>query len=278
MRNLIFLFIKHGGLVTFLFMEVLCMYLVVNNNQSQKEIYFSSSSAISDAIMARFDNVAQYIRLSEVNDSLVRENARLLAASNNAQFLKTIMRDSVKDVEKEQLYTYQTAKIISNSINRNNNSLTIDRGSKQKLKRSMGVIGADQSGVVGIIKSVNGNYSRVMSILHRQTSISSAIKRNGHYGSIVWRGNDPRRVNLIDVPKHADVQKNDTIQTSGYSTLFPPGVMIGTVDTFWKPPGSNFYEISVRLSMDMNRVKYVYVVENLHEKDMQEFQKEDSDE
>ncbi len=254
------------------------MYLVVNNNQAQREIYFNSVASVSDALTDRYDNVAQYIQLSTVADSLARENARLLAEADNARFIKAIFRDSIREPEKGQLFVFQSAKIISNSINRSNNSITIDRGRNHGIKPSMGVIGADQKGVVGIIKRCTGNYSRLIPLLHRQTKISAAIQRNGYFGSIVWRGNDSRTVSMIDVPKHAQLEIGDTVQTSGYSTIFPPGIMLGTIDTFWRQPGSNFYEINVGLSMNFSSVKYVYVVENMHQEELNQLESAESDE
>jgi rod shape-determining protein MreC len=254
------------------------MYLVINNNQTQKKIYLNSLSAATDAVTERFDNISQFINLSAVNDSLAKKNAALLAEAENAKFIKTILKDSVASPETEQLFTFIESKVISNSINKHNNSLSINRGSEQGIAPSMGVIGANQTGVVGIVKSTSKNFSRVMSILHQQTIVSASIKRNGHFGSIVWKSNDPTIVNLIDVPKHANIVIGDTVQTSGFSTIFPEGIMIGLVDTFWVPSGSNFFEIKVSLSNDLNKTKYVYVVDNLMKGELEKIQEEDSNE
>ena len=278
MRNLIFLFVKHGGFVTFIFMEFLCMYLIINNNQTQRAIYLNSMSAATDAITQRFDNFTQFLNLASVADSLAKKNAELLAEAENAKFIKSILRDTADIPETEQFFTYIESKVISNSINKNNNSLSINRGSSHGVKPSMGVISGNQNGIVGIIKSTTKNFSRVMSVLHRQSIISASIKRNGHFGSVVWKGNDPKMMNLIDVPKHADIVNGDTVQTSGFSTIFPEGIMIGVVDTFWVPKGSNFFEIKVTLSNDLNKTKYVYVVENLMKEDLDKIEEEDNNE
>jgi rod shape-determining protein MreC len=254
------------------------MYLVVNNNQSQRAIYLNSLSAGSDYLTARFDHVSQFINLSSVADSLAKKNATLLAEIENAKFIKTVLKDTVYSPETEQLFTFISAKVVSNSINKNNNSLSINRGSEQGVLPSMGVIGANQTGVVGIVKSTTKNYSRVLSILNRQAIISASIRRNGHFGSIVWKGNLPTKVNLIDVPKHADIVIGDTVQTSGYSTIFPEGIMVGVVDTFWIPSGSNFFEIEVSLVNDLNKTKYVYVVNNLMKEETEKLEKEENNE
>ena len=278
MRNLIFLFVKHGGFVTFLMMEMFCMYLVVNNNNEQNAIFNNSFSVISNVITNKFDGLKQFIQLSSVADSLARENATLLQQRDNALFIQTIHKDSFPELDKEQMYTFTAAKVISNSTRLNNNSLTINRGAAHGVKRSMGVIGTGSNGVIGIVKSTTENHSRILPILHSESRISAAVKRNGYFGSLVWKGGDPSKANLVDIPKHANLVKGDTIQTSGYSSIFPEGVMIGTVDTFWLQTGTSFYEIEISLSTDMSNIKYVYVVENLMKSELEKLQKEASDE
>jgi len=259
-------------------MELLCMVLVVNNNSDQNAIFNSSLSAFSNSVNNKFDNLSQFVNLSTVVDSLARQNATLLQERDNALFIQTIRRDSIPIPEKEQVYTFMSAKVISNSTNRNNNSLTINRGANHGIKKSMGIVGAGSSGVIGIVKNTTANYARILPILHSQSKISSSIKRNGYFGSLIWKGGDPTKVNLVDIPKHANLVKGDTIQTSGYSSVFPEGIMIGTVDTFWVQRGTNFYEIEVNLSNDMSNVKYVYVVENLKQTELELLEKEGADE
>ncbi len=278
MRNLIFLFVKHGGFVTFVLMELLCMFLVVNNNTGQSAIFNNFFSAASNSMTNQGDKVTQFINLSDHNDSLARANSRLLQERDNALFIQTIRRDSIQVPETEQMFTFTAAKVTSNSTSLTNNSLTINRGKKHGIKKSMGIVGVGGNGVIGIVKSTTDNYSRVLPILHSQSKISAAIRRNGYFGSLVWRGRDPMKVNLVDVPKHANLVIGDTIQTSSYSSIFPEGIMIGTIDTFWQQAGTNFYEIDVNLSTDLSNIKYVHVVENLMKKEIEALKKEVSDE
>jgi len=66
---------------------------------------------------------------------------------------------------------------------------------------------------------------------------------------------------------------NDTIITSGYSSIFPKGVMVGVVDTFWFEAGSNFYTIDVKLSADLNKVKSTYVIKDYFREEKKELEK-----
>lgn len=262
MRNLILLFIKYGGFIVFLFLEIICMYLVIQYNPQQRKIYLSSSNLVSGYLYSKYDNVAQYVRLSSVADSLAEENALLKAQLDNAKFVETVLRDTSNRVESLQQFTFIAASIKNNSINRLNNTMTLNRGSDHGIRPRMGVI-SPKGGVVGIILDTSPKFSTVLSVLHKESRISAMVKRNGFYGSIVWKGNNPRHVQLEAIPKHADLMVGDSIFTSGYSAIFPEEILVGKIDTFWKEPGSNFYTIDVLLENDLSKAKYVYIVNNL---------------
>lgn len=263
MQNLIYLFIRYGGLILFLVLEGLCFYLVVQYNQKQKEIYVSSANTWVGTVYQRYDKFARYWNLSAINDSLAKENALLRAQFRNAQFEATVRKDTIT-LQKDsfvQQYVYQQASVINNSINLANNFITIDRGSNSGIRYGMGVIGS--TGVVGVVRSVSPNFAMVMSILHKQTRISASVASTSYFGSMVWKGSDPRYLNLDAIPKHAIVHVGDTVQTSGYSNIFPKGLPIGLIETINESTGSGFLDINVKLFNDMSNIKYVYVIENL---------------
>jgi len=214
--------------------------------------------------------------MSSVSDSLAEENARLRGELRNARFVETILQDSARSEKTSQRYTFTAADIINNSVNKHSNNITINRGAKHGIQIRAGVF--DDRGIVGIVRNVGDRFSSVMSILHKESRITAAIRRNNYFGSLTWNGSNPRMVTLSDIPKHAQLIKGDTIQTSGYSTIFPAGIMVGLIDTFWLEPGSNFYTIDVLLSNDLSKSKYVYVVNDLMREEINTIEEEVSDE
>jgi len=125
----------------------------------------------------------------------------------------------------------------------------------------MAVIG--QEGVVGIVIDVSDNYSRVMSVLNRNSRISSMLKNGNVSGSVEWDGRDPRYLTLKNIPKSIKVAKGDSVITSNYSVNFPANIMVGTVNEISADPGSNFYTIRLKTATNFYSIQYVYVVENL---------------
>jgi len=276
MRNLILLLIKNGGLILFLFLEGLCMFLVVQFNKKQNQIYFSSSAVISGAVYGQFDEVAKYWNLSEVMDSLSRENAQLYEKLEFSKLIQRPWQDTTHNQETQQMFTYIPAKVLSSTVASHNNYLTIELGSKHNIRPGMGVIG--NSGIVGVTTGTTTHLASVMSILHKESHISASIRRTNYHGFLTWQGSNPTRATLIDVPSHANLTIGDTIQTSGYSTIFPAGIMIGTVEKIDRDPGSNFYTIEVKLKNDLSSIRYVYVVNNLLKEELNQLEEEKKDE
>ncbi|MEM1319302.1 MAG: rod shape-determining protein MreC [Bacteroidota bacterium] len=276
MRNLILIFIKYGGFILFLLLEGLCFYMVVQYNKKQNQIFFSSANTISGFLYSQMDEVTKFWNLSAVADSISRENAQLYARLDNARLIQSPTRDTMFYQDTLMMYEFMPAKVRNNSISSHNNFLTIELGEKQKVKPGMGVV--SKSGLVGVINKCTEHFASVMSILNKESRISAAVRRNGYHGFLVWRNSDPTQTTLIDIPKHADLVKGDTIQTSGYSSIFPEGIMIGTIEDFYIEPGSNFYTIDVALGNDLSNIKYVYVINNLLKNELEELKNEGQDE
>ena len=261
----IFLFLlKFNGLLAFFVCQLIALPVYFSRNTNpEKQAFLSSANGLIGNLYESTSSATRYWNLSAVNDSLARENAQLRMQLPSSKFTSLVQTNTQRDTTLEQLYQYAEAKVINNTIHRQHNFLTINRGRKQGLKPNSGVLNGNGTGVVGIVQKVSNNFGVVMSILNVDTRISAKILRTSNFGMLSWDGEDARYLTLASVPKHAEIQKGDTIVTSGYSTIFPENILIGQIDTFYKPPGLNFYHIQVALFNDLNRVQYVYVVSDL---------------
>jgi rod shape-determining protein MreC len=275
--------LRYGTFFLFLILEGTALYMVGRYNKKQNEIYQSSANLLTGVVYENFSTVRQYFSMRGVADSLARENADLKTQLEASKYITSELRGTVrfpldtstmrpdtsqtKDVE--QLFTYQAAEVVSNSISRNENYLTINRGSIHGIKRGMGVIAPD--GIVGIVQNVEPHFSQVASILNRRIKISAMIKRNRYFGSMMWHSGNPRIMTLEDIPKHAEVMKGDTIMTTGFGEVFPGELRIGRVVDFRVENGNNSYTIDVELWNDMMVVRYVYVVNNLMVEELKKF-------
>ncbi len=276
MRNLILLFVKYGNIFLFIFLELICLGLVAKYNAAQNEIFINSANIFSGNVYGGVNNFKQYFQLSTISDSLAYENARLRKLLYNTEVNELARRDSLVNQDSALQYSYITSKVINNSINLNNNKITLNKGSNAGISHRMGVV--DANGVVGIVKEVNKNFAIVLSILHRNVRISAAVKNKGYFGSMHWTSNDPTVLDLTDISRHANIAIGDTIVTSGYSTKFPPNITIGIIDTFWLDQGDDSYAVEVKLNNDISNLKYVYVIDNLLSQEQKEIEEANKNE
>ncbi len=272
-----FLFIqKYHFFLLFLLLEIIAVFIVINSFKDKKNAFINSSNIVSGYINQNVQNVAEYFSLKKINHSLAEENIRyqnLLKSSYKSNFVQT---SEVKDSVYAQQYFYKSAKVINNSVNKSHNFITINRGEKHGIIPGMAVVSSN--GVVGIIKDVSKNFSLAISVLNTNLGISGKIQKNNYFGSVKWNGRNYKNINLNEIPNHVDVTIGDTIVTSGYSTIFPEGILIGTVANYQRNQGSSFYDITVDLSCDFKNLSYVYVVGNLLALEQQKLEKKNLEE
>jgi rod shape-determining protein MreC len=157
-------------------------------------------------------------------------------------------------------YKFIPARVINNTVNKQYNYFTLNKGSRQGIMPDQGIIA--ENGVVGVINNVSDSYSTGISLLNKRLKISAKIKKNNYFGSISWEGPSYRYVQLNEIPPHVEVAYGDTIVTSGSSTYFPEGIMIGTVESCEIKGGDSFYTIRVKLAVDFKSITFVNVIQN----------------
>ncbi len=263
MRRLFAYILKNNFTFLFLLLETFSFFLVVQNHY-QRAVFFNTANNFTGSILASYHNITEYFTLRKANMQLANENARLREKLDQS-FRIT---DTVTYYQKDSLFSYIAAKVIQNSVNKQNNYLLIDKGKDHGIREDMGVITSD--GVVGTVVEVSEHYARVISVLHLQYKLNARVKKNNHLGSIEWDGKDYRIGILTDIPVHVHLQKGDTIVTSGNSLVFPEGLLIGTVEEYLQEKNEKFNYAKVRFSVDYNRLNHVYVIENLMKEEQTE--------
>lgn len=261
MQRLVLFLLKYRAFLTFLLLEFICLWLIVENNKYQSAKYFNSSNNVSASLLATSKGVRDFFNLDEVNSALAKENAQLrqeLEQYKQSLYNLDVRRDLDEDILKK--YDYISAKVIKNSTRRFENYITVNRGLKHGVAEGMAVI--DHRGVVGKVKTVSNNYSVIFSILHGNMLVSSKIKRTGDLCTTQWDGRDYQKAEVLYLPRHVQLNVNDTIVTSGYNAVFPEGIPVGIVESFEIKEDALFFDVKIRLMSDLNSLSYVYLVKN----------------
>jgi rod shape-determining protein MreC len=265
MRDAIELLLKFGYHLLFIALQFICFYLIINYNQNQKLIFINSTNILASKVNAETDEFKRFSNLRVENTMLQQQNAKLIRRFIDYDVNSSIYQDDTLSIDSSSKYIIQATQICNSTFTARNNFVTLCQGSKDGIKVDDGVI--TQTGLVGVVKRVSENRAVVMSLLHSQTNISCSILSNvrsgiNSSGILVWKGSNPKICNLEAIPKHLKVIQGDTIITSGYSTIFPKGIMVGKVKNVSLAQGSNSYTIDVELFNDPSAWDAIYIVRN----------------
>ncbi len=272
MQQIIFFFIRNKNFLLFGLLFLIALTLTVRTHSFHKSKFVSSSNLVSGTIYSIKNDITTYFGLKKENQKLVDENKRLRA------LLESYKANSVAtngDSILPSKYSFLAARVINNNYSKTKNNLTIDKGSKDSLQIDLGVI--TTKGVVGILNSVSSNYATVQSILNTKSQINAKLKNSEHFGTLIWNTKDPNVVQLIDVPRLAVVAVGDTIITGGKSTIFPKGILIGSIKNIILKEGENYYDLDVQLFNDMTNLENVYIIENQDAQEILALEKEVED-
>lgn len=267
MHNLTEFLAKHNHWFVFLVLEVVSMVLLFRYNSYQGSVWFSSANAVTGKVYEWDSAVESFFSLSGVNSQLTQRNAFLeqqvrmlddsIARLTRSQEAAVTRLSSMVPFQGCRLIP---AKVVGNMVNRYDNLITIDKGSADGVKRDMGVVCG--MGVVGIVYLVSEHYSIVIPALNSHSNISCTIQRRGYFGYLRWRGGSSQLAYLEDVPRHAHFKLGDNVVTSGYSSVFPPGVMVGKVLHVFNSADGLSYRVQVKLSTDFARLRDVCLVDD----------------
>ena len=265
MKNLIDFFTRYNYWFLFLLLEVISFVLLFQFNSYQGSVWFTSANVVSGKVYETSSEVESFFALSQVNEQLTQRNVLLEQQVKALQEkLTSVTQDSsyLRNNQYQYLagYKYIPAKVVSNSVDKYNNLITLDKGSADGVKKDMGV--ACGNGIVGIVFMTSEHYSIVIPVLNSQSNISCTIKGRGYFGYLHWKGGDASMAYVDDVPRHARFKLYDTIVTSGYSSVFPPGMLVGKILHVYNSSDGLSYRLKIKLSTDFASLRDVCVIDN----------------
>ncbi len=234
--------------------------MVIFADVEKKNVFFSSANAFTGYFNNKINNWDSYFLLDNENEQLRYENIHL---KNQIEKLKANQYSLQKfevDTSSPYQYEYLKARVIKNSVSKEKNFITIDKGWKDGVEKDFGVISS--KGLVGIVVATSKHYSLVISLLNSRLGISAKIKKNNYFGTIQWDGDNYRFANLSEIPNHLDISVGDTVVTNNYSAIFPENIDIGVISKIRKNKSDNFFNLEIELSSDFKSLYDVYVINN----------------
>lgn len=265
MRNLLDFLAKYSYWLLFVLLEAISFVLLFRFNSYQGSVWFSSANIVAGKIYDTSSKIESYFQLSKINEQLTQRNLYL---EQRLAKLERDLGDSAADTAMnrslllQSLHPYRLipAKVVGMSWNRRDNLLTINKGEADGVKKDMGVVCG--TGVVGIVYLTSAHYAIVIPVLNSQSNISCIIQGRGYFGYLHWTGGSISEAYVDDVPRHAHFKLYENVVTSGYSSVFPAGVMIGKILHVYNSTDQMSYRLKVELATDFGKLRDVCVIDN----------------
>ena len=264
MRNLLDFLIKYHHWFVFILLEVISGVLLFQYNSYQNSVWLSSANVVTGKIFEIESSFTSYLSLKKANEQLTMRN---FYQERQLDQLRRLYAEATKDtsaMEREGLeflnqYQVIPAKVVENSLHKTDNLMTIDKGRADGVEKDMGV--ACGNGVVGVVYLVSEHYAVVIPVLNVSSSrISCTIRNRGYFGYLHWDGVDPSIAYVEDVPRHAKFRLGEWVVTSGFSSIFPSGVLVGQIEQVYNSTDGLSYKLKVRLSTDFGNLRDVCVI------------------
>ena len=265
MRNLLEFLAKYNHWFLFLILEVASLVLLFQYNSYQGSVWFSTANAVNGRILAWDAEIESYFSLTKTNEELTQRNlyleqqvralsGKITEITQDSGWTKRGQMALLKD------YHLIPAKVVSSTLNRHDNLITIDKGYEDGVRKDMGVVCGN--GVVGIVYLTSNHYSVVIPTLNTASNISCAIHGRGYFGYLRWTGGDTKTAYVDDIPRHAHFRLYENVETSGYSSVFPPGILVGRIQHVYNSADGVSYRLQIVLSTDFGTLRNVCVIDN----------------
>jgi rod shape-determining protein MreC len=202
-------------------------------------------------------------RLAELETELYAYQNRWITVQNDEADPGRLIMDSL-------VYRFIPAQVVNNSVFLLENYMTLDKGSADGVRPDMGVLSAN--GVAGVVVNTSPHFSTVISLLNTKYKLNGKIQHNNYYGPLVWDGKDARFSYLTEIPRFAAFEPGDTIVTSGYSTVFPKGIPIGSIVETQKERDDNYRSLQIRLFTNFNNLNEALIVTNRFQDEQKELE------
>jgi len=241
-----------------LLLLVLISLLFISNSDNPKakriQAFALANFAVVQNVTSSF--VSIFVK-DESIEELKKQNALIMLeleksrkAEKENQELRSLL--GLKDTSK---YSLIAANVVSKLVNKFQGNFIIDRGLEHGLVKGMPVI--NSAGLVGILMDVEKNYSVVRTLYNTSLNVAVTIPRTNVNGVLNFNGRD---LIIKNIPTTYDVKVGDVIQTSEFSTAFPPAIPIGTIEKKELNMLGLLHSLYVKPFSDINTSSFLFVV------------------
>jgi len=244
--------------VVLVILVILSLILLTQNNipqvQKVRAIAFGGFAAVTTVIYDLFNTT----QIKKENEELRKINTELMMQ------ISSLRENGILNSELTELAAFkdsaslplEPATVVSRTISQIQNTITINKGSKNGIKPGMPLI--NHKGLVGLIVSAAEDFAIARTLKNIDLTLTVKNERSRIDGIMKWDG---EKLVIINVPGTYDYEKGDRIVTSEISSIFPVPIPVGLVKEIESERTGLLNRIIVTPFADIISVEYVFVLQ-----------------
>lgn len=246
----------------FIVLEIVAVNYYARSTSYTQARLLARSNQVVGGVHGVFAGIRHYFSLGHENELLTERVAELegrLAAYAGASPVIVPLSGAADSLLSK--YRTMTARMVSNTTNRMQNFIVLDKGALDGVVEQMAVL-TPGGAMLGYVVDCSAHYAVAVSALNTSFRASGRLVGSDYFGSIYWDGLDQHEVVMDEVSKYADPQPGQEVVSTGFSLYFPADVRIGQVVSAELNETRTAYRVRVRLAAEISRVNNVILVEN----------------
>lgn len=259
-------------LLLFLLLEGAALHYYARSTPYTQARVLTWSNRVAGGVHGVFAGVRHYFSLGAENEVLLERVVEL-----ETRLVRFTRADEIARLAQymegvsASPYRLMTASVISNTVSRPQNFITINKGRRDGVREEMALLSPDGA-MVGYVIDCTEHYAVAVSILNTSFRASGKLSGSEYFGSVAWDGLNQHEVVMTELSKYAEPKPGDEVVSAGFSLYFPADVLIGWVESAELNENKTSYTVRVRLAADVSRLHDVILVENRDLKEIQQLQ------
>lgn len=252
--------------MVWVFVLILAIFILNIFQKETRNFFYLISSPIQKILFNVGDRVADFFgaiirirSLKSETDELKLKNQELfakIAALNELEKENKILREAL-GIELQKEFKLALVQVIGKDISQD--FILIDKGSEDGVFENMPVI-TQQKVLVGKINEVYKNFSKVMLISNKKSSLDALVQKSEKdiFGVVKGEGNFKILFDLV--PREAEISQEDIVVTSAFGGIFPKGLLVGKVKEIKKSDVEPFQQAEIEPAFNIKTIYILFLI------------------
>lgn len=217
----------------------------------------------ADALSGFASYFTEFDRIADENEELRNRIAELndkVAKAEETEEMNNWLYNYLELKREHPDYKFATADVTGREAGNYMTVFTLDKGSAHGIEKNMPAV--TDYGVVGYVTEVGVNWCKVVTLLESGTAVGAYVERTGEVGVVEgdFALSKEGLCKMVYISAGSDIREGDRIFTSGYGSVYPRGLTVGTVKEVVPDPNSQTLIAYIEPAEKMQDIKKLMII------------------